>query len=385
MANFLFQLENPQINYEKWYEVMRDFHRGGLNPSNYDDILKTIKSLPPISTRTIEDYKVFDKYNLTDITEEDFSVINKEVIRRGIEASKFCWHPEASNTTCSLNTDGTINVSAAHSLQNNGVLSKIAEDGFVTALTLNKGGEHDGKELSKKKASIFWGFCNTHDGIFRPIETSPYTGTEEQHFLFAYRGFVVSAHKKIEVSTWTNFGEQSKIDIEENKKIFDKAILEKDYSIIKTECFELSAFYPIAVSTAFYLEFDFEGNPIEHSEERIEFIFISLIPLANRTLFLLSYLKHDRKLYDKLGDQLRKRDNLKSDVTMLIAAHTENVYFNPTYYKTFIEQQEKTWGEIMLSQFDYATVGNNDKLNVEFSMTPEHYLNNPYGINFFGY
>ncbi len=384
MVNYLKQLENPQINYEKWFEVMRDFRRGGLNPSNYGDVLQTIKNLPPISKRTMTDYEVFDKYNLVDITEEDFGVINKEVIRRGIAASKFCWHPEASKTTCSLNPDGTINVSAAHSLQNNGVLSKIAEDGFVTGLTLNNG-EHDGKEMSKKHASIFWGFCNTHDAIFRPIEVNPYTGTDEQHFLFAYRGFVVSAHKKVEVSTWTNFGEQSKIDIEENKKIFDKAILARDYSIVETETFELPAFYPVAVSTAFYLDFDFERNPIGHSDDRIEFIFVSLIPLVNKTLFLLSYLKQDNKLYGKLGEQLRKRNNLKSDITMLIAAHTENVYFNPTYYRTFIEQQEKTWGQIMLTQFDYATIDESDQLNVEFSLTPSDYLNNPYGINFFGY
>ena len=71
---------------------------------------------------------------------------------------------------------------------------------------------------------------------------------------------------------------------------------------------------------------------------------------------------------------------------MLIAAHTENVYFNPTYYTTFIEKYEKELEVIMFqSQMDYASIDEYSKLNVDFSFTPSNYLNNPYGINFFGY
>ncbi|QQR95737.1 MAG: hypothetical protein IPJ93_03170 [Bacteroidota bacterium] len=71
---------------------------------------------------------------------------------------------------------------------------------------------------------------------------------------------------------------------------------------------------------------------------------------------------------------------------MLVAAHVENIYFNPTYYETFIAQHEKILKTIFVhSQMDYATIGDNNELNVEFSMTPSNYLDNPYGINFFGY
>ena len=36
MVNYLNYLENPQINHEKFYEVMRDFRKGGLNPNIYE-------------------------------------------------------------------------------------------------------------------------------------------------------------------------------------------------------------------------------------------------------------------------------------------------------------------------------------------------------------
>lgn len=385
MVNFLRQLENPQIKAERFFEVMRDFRKGGLNPTNYADFIKEVKQLPRIVSRKPSDFKVFDKFNLTDISQEEFAVILKEVQKRGIANSKICWHPEASSTTCKVDEHGKIIVSAAHSIQNNGVLSKVADNGYVMSYALDKG-EFDGVEGHKNHASIFWGFCNTHDAIFSPIETRPYTGTDEQHFLFAYRGFVVAAHKKIEVSNWIEFGEQADNDLAEDKKIFDAAILSQDYSIVKTEVFELNAFYPIAVSSSFYLDFDFEGNPIPHSEDRMENIFVTLLPADNKTYFLLSYFEQDEKLYGNLGNQLRKRDNLKSDITMLIAAHTENVHFNPTYYKTFIKKHEKNLEKIFIqSQMDHATIDEDDNVNVNFSFTPSDYLNNAYDINFFGY
>ena len=385
MVNFLRQLQNPRMNYEFFFEVFRDFRKGGLNPDNFNDFITCCKSLPPITKRTPSDYSIFDKFNLTDITEEEFPVIMREVFRRGIEKSKFCWHPEASAARCNIDNNGQIIVSAAHSIQNNGVLSKIVENGHVMGYAMEKG-EFDGKELGKNHASIFWGFCNKHDAIFRPIEVQPYIQTLEQNFLFAYRGFVVSSHKKIEVSTWMNFGEQSDNDINENKKIFDSAILINDYSVVETEVFELSAFYPIAASSAFYLDYDFEGKEIPHSEERMEDIFVTLYPVDNKTYFLLSYFSKDKHLYGDLGNQLRKRNNLKSDITMLIGGHTENVYFHPLYYKTFIEQYEKILKLILFhTQMDHATLDDENNINVNFSFTPSNYLDNPYGINFFGY
>lgn len=373
------------MNHEEIYKVMCDFRKGGLNPIMYVEFLELIEKLPQIIDRKPNDYKVFDKFNLSDITEKDFPIIMREVMKRGIENNKFCWHPKASNETCNIDSSGKIIISAAHSIQNNGVLSEIVENGHVMSYNFNKG-QFEGQQLGKNYASIFWGFCNKHDSIFRPIENSPYTGTPEQNFLFAYRGFVVSAHKKKESSVLMNFGALAENDIVVTKKIFDSAILANDFSLIESEKFELPAFYPIAVSSAFYLDYDFEGNPIPHSDDRIEDIFVTFFPSGNKSYFLISYFSEDRHLYGNLGAQLRKRNNLKSDITILIAAHAENIYFNPTYYKTFIEKHEEVLMKILFeSQMNIATISEKDRINDEFSLTPKDYLNNPYEINYFGY
>jgi hypothetical protein len=247
-------------------------------------------------------------------------------------------------------------------------------------------GQFKTKKFGKNAASIFWGFCNTHDAIFRPIETVQYTKTDEQNFLFAYRGFVVAMHKKLEVSIIVNYGEQSDNDMQKNKKLFDQAILTSDYSCIETAVIELPAFYPVASSTCFYLDFDFEANPIPHSDERMEYIFVTLLPSTNKTYFLLSYFKQDAHLYGNLGSQLIARNNLKSDISVLLIGHTENIFFNPTYYRTFLEKQEAAIERLGIeTQIDIGQISDDDQFTNITSITPNDYLNNKYEVSLFGY
>lgn len=387
MVNYLIILENPQINFEKTFEVMRDFQMGGLNPTIYNDFILTAKALPPIRMRNASTYSVFDKYNLCDISPDKYGAIQKEVLKRGIRSSKICWHPDADTATCNIDKNGDIIVTAAHSIQNNGILSGIAENGKVSSYTFNKG-ELVSRELQKNAASTFMGFCNSHDSIFRPIENLKYSQSLEQNFLFAYRGFIMACHKKREASISKNFGHQSQIDIIENKKIFDNAIKSGDYSAVESEVFELPFFYPIAASSSFYLDFDFQGNAIPHSDDRMENIFVTLLPnqKENKTYFILSYFKQDQNLYRNLVQQLRKRDNLKSDITMLLVAHTDNIFFNPIYYKTFIEKiHDSVVKLIFQTQMDHGIIDSKNNINHQFSYTPSNYLLNLDKINIFGY
>lgn len=197
----------------------------------------------------------------------------------------------------------------------------------------------------------------------------PYTQTAEQNFLFAYRGFIVAAHKKIEGSYLANFGDQADNDIKETKKIFDKAILKKDYNIIETKIFELPAFYPIAASSSFYLDYDFEGNQIPHSENRMEYLYVSLLPDSKKTYFLISYFKDDGKLYEKVCSQIVNRGKLKSDITILLAGHVGNIYFEPVYYSTFINNQTDLIEKALMdAQFDYGIFNGNNSILEAFNL-----------------
>ncbi len=385
MANYVRITENPQYKAEEIFIVMRDFRKGGLNLDNYEEFINLINDLPDIAIRKNEDYKIFDKLDLTNVTEAELSVIFQEALRRSKEASKKCWHPEACYENCSTDKSGKIKITAAHSIQNKGILNRISENGHVMTYRFSSGNFSE-KSIGKNLASIFYGFCNTHDAIFMPIETSTYSKSLIQNFLFAYRGFIVAAHKKIEVSQLINYVERSDNDIEANKRIFDDAIKNEKYAVICSDIIELPVFYPIALSSSFYLDYDFDGNLIKHSDKRMEFIFVTLFPEAQKTYFIISYFERDRGLYQNLANQLKRRNSLKSDITMLIAAHVENVYFNPVYYDTFIKEHEDKLDEILsLSQFDIAVIKEGNDISKVHTVTPPNYLNNELGINYFGY
>ncbi len=368
-------VEDPSANHEI-FGIMKDFRKGGLHPDMYQEFIDTFKLLPHISKRTKNDYNIFDKFNLGSITKEDANVILKELKKRAEDKNRMCWHPLASSLTCDLDSLGNVKITRAHSIQNNGILNKISDNGLVTDFL-----PQNGKTIHKNHASVFLGFCNKHDAIFEPVELKPYIQSEEQNFLFAYRAFTLGYHKKRETSQ--NTISQWEKDLVNNKEIFDKAIISGEFSVIETEVFEFPSNYPLASSNTFNLEFDFEGNPLTHSDERMENIFATLIPAEKNTYFLLSYFREDKSIYGRLGSQIRARNNFRSDISMLIM-QGENTFFNPTYYNTFIKKFESDIFRFV-TQAATNTVSYTDNATIIRSNTPHNILDNPYNIELFGY
>lgn len=381
MINYLRLIGNPQIRHEPFLRVLCDFRKGGLNLDVWDEFINSVKKFE----RNECNIDIFQKFNLSDISWQDFIAVLLELKKRSISEYKRCWHPNAGPKTCEVDDRGRIIISSAHSIQNNGVLNKIAENGHVVTFDYKEELLTRSKPIGKKHASIFWGFCNKHDAIFNPIDSERYEGREIQNFLFSYRAFVVSAHIKIETGLVMNHGNQSDIDIQKNKQIFDHSILRENYSKIVTHRFELPSFYPVAYSGCFYLEYDFNGNEIAHSKDRMEFIFLTVFPTEeNKTNILISYFKEDEHLYGELTKQIQERCNLKYDISILIAAFCENVYFSPSYYQAFIAGIEPIILDVFkITHFDIALLGNNNQIVFSKSVTPEKYLTNPWNINLF--
>ncbi len=381
MINYLRWIRNPQIKHELFLRVLCDFRKGGLNPDICDEFINTVRKFE----RNECEVGVFQKFDLSDISWEDYIAVFRELKRRSVSECKRCWHPNAGPKTCEVDDSGGIIISSAHSIQNNGVLNKIAENGHVVTFDHKEGLVTRSKSIGKRRASIFWGFCNKHDAIFNPIDSERFEGREIQNFLFAYRAFVVSAHIKMETCSVMNYGSQSEIDMQKNKQKFDHSILREDYNKIVTHRFELPSFYPVAYSGCFYLEYDFRGTEIPHSKDRMEFIFLTVFPTEeNKTNILVSYFKEDEHLYGKLTNQIQERCNLKYDISILIAAFCENAYFSPSYYDTFIAGIETIILDVfMITHTDIALLGSNNQIVSTVSVTPKNYLTNPWNINLF--
>jgi len=235
-----------------------------------------------------------------------------------------------------------------------------------------------------KHASTFYGFCDKHDKLFIPIEKQEYIGTDEQNLLFAYRGFVHSAHIKLVFNEFRNFGQQVKNDIFIEKQIFDSMILKRDSQGIKTDVIILDYEYPIAVSSSSDLDFDYFGNSILHSDTRMEGFYLTVFPQLGKTYILFSYLASDIALYGNIIGQVKARNNIESDLSVLIAGHCENTFYKPSYYYKYISNQEKAIDKLLtLTQFDIVPYDGYGIKSKPISQTPKDYLDNKFNVQLF--
>ena len=106
---------------------------------------------------------------------------------------KLCLHPDAP--------EGCGKVIRAHTLQRAGILRDLSgQDGHVYSfhpLHIAKDGVPRINKVGWRDASTFMGFCENHDSrLFLPIETRPFTGSDEQSLLIGYRPICHEIYQK---------------------------------------------------------------------------------------------------------------------------------------------------------------------------------------------
>jgi hypothetical protein len=252
-------------------------------------------------------------------------------------------------------------VTSAHSIQNNGVLSKISEDGHIYTIDhtiKNSKSIPEFKKISRNKASTFFGFCDYHDTeIFKPIEVSPYQNTEEQNFLFAYRGFCIGYHKVIrKMHVLRNHFKQfpdcllepesiynyriAQLDIRDSVIEFNKFTNDlgnKKYDGLETFTYTLDYEINFAVSSCFAISEDMNSKLLQDIHDLNENIliprvFVNIFPIEGKTIIILSYFKIFDETYGMLFEQLRNstEHELLHYLSYIIFNGTEDVYYRPS-------------------------------------------------------
>ncbi|WP_165976256.1 YecA family protein [Bacillus salipaludis] len=306
------------------------------------------------------------KYKNCCIDKQDTSSINISddmELKKGLDKLmkdsriKQCLHPQQNE--CSED------IIKAHSIQNNGILSKLSDNGKLIVIkpTVSKEGISFGTEYKGRKiASTFTGFCGKHDKIFSEIENKPFKGEAKQNFLLAYRAFAFEAHKKAEALnvfrgtvsqkpsilkteeflTQYRSYQAAIVDIEHQKKIFDQAILTDDYSVVESYIVEMGAEANIAVCSSVHLEYDLLGNPLNdvtslNTDETLKPLMFNLFPQDGKTFAVLSWMSEDNEFFKEFINQLRQLDknSLLQYLNNFIVSYIENFYINPTYWDTF--------------------------------------------------
>ena len=252
------------------------------------------------------------------------------------------------------------NIIGAHSLQNNGVLDKIATENHVYNLTFDISNNLPTlkfDKLGKNQASKFMGFCKHHDEVyFSCIEDSEYIGTEEQNFWFAFRAFCFELHRKKRLNkhfekVFQKYPHATRdphilmnyrtceLDLKDKeveyarfRKIFEMNTYEKLESFTRVLPYRVGFTGTTAVAVNVDITGEEAVNIYDYDEKIfIPSLYISVIPKKDTSLIIVSRHLND-SCYEKLINKLKQNtDNqlLLKYISFCLAEYSENVYFSP--------------------------------------------------------
>ena len=287
---------------------------------------------------------------------------------------KCCLHPDKSKCVK--------HIKEAHALQNNKIISQLAEQGHVYILNMQKAPqiipiENEEPEIltlidkiGVNHATTATCFCDVHDDeVFAPIEKGapPFEPNNDEHrYIYAYKAFIFEYYKKIvEKNSFINnikdrpsllknreqiqyYRALSKT-LEEMgcvKDFFDKGIMEKDYSGLETCIIELPESINFANYACVALDFDINGKKIRHTRKGfISRIFITIFPEATKSYVIFSCLKSDYKIYRKLFQQLKvvNTNKVKYYLDLVLPLYSENVVISPRLWEKWSEEQQMAY------------------------------------------
>lgn len=272
-------------------------------------------------------------------------------------------------------------IKRAHTLQNNGILSRLSENGHVMVNEAKSdayGIKIEFVPKGRNEATTFTGFCHKHDTeLFVDIETKEYEQLPKQNFLFAYRAFSQEYHKKlkafdnfrgifrdkpslikeVDLVVQYRYRQLEMFDMEEYKKIFDNILLSQDYSRLNSIIIKLDKVYDFAVTTMFTPTRDLNGKELNDAyseeEERQKSCFITIFPSNNETIIILSWLNDDDDLLKEFANQVRNlgEDELKIYLNNILPMYTENIILNPKLWNKMPNYSKRKLIEVLQAEF----------------------------------
>lgn len=287
----------------------------------------------------------------------------KKLYSKGRKQARFreCHHP--------VKNECSEKIISAHSIQNNKILSKIADDGVVLMPIPKNSNFNEQTEYGRKEATTFTGFCNEHDKYtFRPIEDQDFEGSEEQVFLHIYRAFVLELHRKEEGHRFSQYlfsmmpsiarnSEKmkqlwvSKIghdDLLIEKEEFDKAIIDNKYNCLTYFVWEFEGESSFAATGMEEPRFDYSGLRIQNLEDfdiPAKHIYYTIFPDNGKMYFIIAWLKSNDELFCTIGEKLGSinEEEKKNFVNNVVPSTTENLVINPSSWGAMKRKEKENF------------------------------------------
>lgn len=278
---------------------------------------------------------------------------------------KHCMYPNCKST----------NPIKAHALQNNGIISKLSENGHVLMPVSqrdilfpdkNKNLYHKLNLVGKSQATVFYGFCKKHDTeLFYPIENQELVFNDDTSFLFAYRCLCAQLRNKEEyvkrMDILASYDETIKHfnsfdpyyagckfaikDLKRAKKIMDPYITNQKDNPVSTIIWHLGKI-KFASEGVIQPYADFRGNIVGADLDKKNYpLFVTIFPYQNESIALISWLKVDRKRLRRYIADLRNISLLKKQLylTNVALRSSDDLVVSPSVNEKIIN---KNWARL---------------------------------------
>lgn len=276
---------------------------------------------------------------------------------------EICLHPDAPNECSSA-------IARAHTIQRNGGLSEIAEDGHVLSgrdsspsnSLANE--ESDLSLVGVRSTSTFRGFCAKHDGqTFRPADIATEISSEVA-FLLAYRALAYEVYMKMIalpvmektknlIDRGMNFENQANVqqeyyvaiqgfragltEHEAHMATHNDFFKEGNFEKYNFKLWEIEGDFPIVTSGTFFPEYSFDGEILQDLNRQIGYLSLlafNIIYINNRCFLVFGWISDTRSSNTKFTDSLSNfADDDVGDILIRFCFETsDNIFVRPSWW-----------------------------------------------------
>lgn len=285
--------------------------------------------------------------------------------QRKLFGRRLCLHPSAP-----AGCRGDI--VRAHTVRRRGDLATIARDGHVYQgnadpdVLQKTGGLVKARLIGIKEASTFLGFCGFHDGrTFAPLETEPFTATEKQCFLLAYRALARELYMKAaqadsiplyreldrgrspiqqvliqdNVQAMHAALKESLSNLTHHKQLYDADLLAPMYSAVRFLVLHFDRSPCVVAGGMTQPDYDFEGSLLQDmgslGVDRWDVISFSLIATETGGAGVFAWRENSDLYCRALIDSLLRipRDRQADALLRYVFEKLENTYIAPDWWE----------------------------------------------------
>ena len=266
-------------------------------------------------------------------------------------SEKFCLAPIQWRNDCS----GTI--CRAHTVPKSN-LRCIARKGKVYSLKTNlfklkKNQKQIPECIAIRRASIFSGFCSTHDNaIFSPVEENAFKGTKEQCFLLDYRALAFTLHRHAAQARvdwrlaregyckdlgWYKGRLAALEDLHGYKSVYDKVLTSRDFDSVRGYVVEFNSPPPVMCSESIFPDQTFAGILLQDyvACKRLDMISFTFFSVGEKGAVVFAWNTESDNVCSSFIKSLMiiPDEYITSALLRLLFTYSDNIHMSPDWWE----------------------------------------------------